>query len=84
MIDSHIDIKGKIRVNMNLLKFSSNISYNYFKNCPINKERNEKEITDVLKMLILSKEKVVGIPVFDKVYDLTSKKDIIKMEKILK
>ena len=84
LIYSHIDIKGGIRVNMNLLKFSSNISYNHFKNCPINKERNEKEITDVLKMLILSKEKVVGIPVFDKVYDLTSKKDIIKIEKILK
>ena len=82
LIDTYND--GKIRVNMNLLKFSSNISYNYFKNCPINKERNEKEITDVLKMLILSKEKVVGIPVFDKVYDLTSKKDIIKIEKILK
>ena len=84
LMDSHIDIKGKIRVNMNLLKFSSKISYDHFKNCPINKERNEKEITDVLKMLILSKEKVVGIPVFDKVYDLTSKKDIIKIEKILK
>ena len=84
LIDTYIDPDGKIRVNMNLLKFSSNISYNYFKNCPTNKERNEKEITDVLKMLILSKEKVVGIPVFDKVYDLTSKKDIIKIEKILK
>ena len=69
---------------MNLLKFQANDSFYLFKNCPINKKRDEKEIADVLKLLIRDKKKVFGIPVFQNVYDLTSKNDIIKIQKILK
>ena len=83
-LNKFIDSLGKIRVNMNLLKFQANDSFYLFKNCPINKKRNEKEIADVLKLLIRDKKKVFGIPVFQNVYDLTSKNDIIKIQKILK
>ena len=83
-LNKFIDSLGKIRVNMNLLKFQANDSFYLFKNCPINKKRDEKEIADVLKLLIRDKKKVFGIPVFQNVYDLTSKNDIIKIQKILK
>ena len=83
-LNKFIDSLGKIRVNMNLLKFQADDSFYLFKNCPINKKRNEKEIADVLKLLIRDKKKVFGIPVFQNVYDLTSKNDIIKIQKILK
>ena len=49
------------------------------------KRRNEKEIPDVLKQMILKKNKnILGIPVFENVLDLTSKKDIMEIYKYLK
>ena len=78
------DVHGKIRVSMNLFKFEGEICYTFFKYCPLNKIRNEKEITDVLKNLILdNKKSILGISIYDNVLDLTSKKDIIEVQKYL-
>ena len=69
---------------MNLFKFEGEICYTFFKNCPINKIRNEKEIADVLKNMILdNKKNILGIFKYDNVLDLTSKKDIIEVQKYL-
>ncbi|MBT5012619.1 MAG: nucleotidyltransferase [Flavobacteriaceae bacterium] len=85
IINKSLDKTGKIRVSMNLFKFNGNQSFNFFKNCPINDSRNEKEIPDVLKNMISEDSKsVLGIPISDSVLDLTSKTDILELEKYLK
>ena len=85
IINKSLDKTGKIRVSMNLFKFNGNQSFKFFKNCPINDSRNEKEIPDVLKNMILEDSKsVLGIPISDSVLDLTSKTDILELEKYLK
>tara|TARA_B110001454_G_scaffold37969_1_gene37396 strand:- start:4772 stop:5602 length:831 start_codon:yes stop_codon:yes gene_type:complete len=85
IINKSLDKAGKIRVNMNLFKFNGNQSFKFFKNCPINDSRNEKEIPDVLKNMISEDSKsVLGIPISDSVLDLTSKTDILELEKHLK
>lgn len=85
IINKSLDKTGKIRVSMNLFKFNGNQSFKFFKNCPINDSRNEKEIPDVLKNMISEDSKsVLGIPISDSVLDLTSKTDILELEKHLK
>ena len=84
LINNSLDGFGKIRVNMNLFKFEGEICYIFFKQCPINKIRKEKEITDVLKNMILDNKKhIMGISMYDNVLDLTSKNDIIEVQKHL-
>ena len=81
-IDKSLDIFGKIRVSMNLFKFHGSECFSYFKNCPLNKKRMEKEITDVLKNLIKDGEiNILGIPMKENVLDLTSKNDIEEVNK---
>tara|TARA_B100001250_G_scaffold307478_1_gene269299 strand:- start:39 stop:857 length:819 start_codon:yes stop_codon:yes gene_type:complete len=82
-INKSLDSLGKIRVNMNLFKFHGKESFYFFKNCPINKKRNEKEITDVLKLISKSNKNIIGIPMSENVLDLTSKTDIIEVYKYL-
>ncbi len=83
IINKSLDSLGKIRVNMNLFKFHGKESFSFFKNCPINKKRNEKEITDVLKLISKSNKNIIGIPMSENVLDLTSKTDIIEVYKYL-
>ena len=85
LINKYLDNSGKVRVNMNLFKFSGAYSFKFFENCPLNDLRDEKEIPDVLKNMILKKpNSVLGIPISDTVLDLTSKKDILEVQKYLK
>ncbi len=71
------DALGKLRVSMNVFKFDGNMFKNYVLNCPINPQRNEKELpTAVLNMAKDKPESVLGIPVSEHVPDLTSKEDI--------
>jgi NDP-sugar pyrophosphorylase family protein len=83
-INESKDSLGKIRVSMNLLKFDGKKSYIYFNNCGINKNRNEKEIPDVIKKMISEgKTNIKGILISENVLDLTSKKDIAKVQKYI-
>ena len=85
LINEYLDNSGKVRVSMNLFKFSGAYSFKFFKNCPLNDLRDEKEIPDVLKNMILKKpNSVLGIPISDTVLDLTSKNDILEVQKYLK
>ena len=84
MINESKDSLGKIRVSMNLLKFDGKKSYGYFNNCTMNKKRNEKEIPDVIKKMINEgRTNIKGILISENVLDLTSKKDIVEVQKYI-
>ncbi len=83
-ISKFVDKNGKIRINMNLLKFGAKSSFNYFKECPLNNKRNEKEITDViLNVKKNDQNDFHGITVSEHVPDLTCKSDILVITKYL-
>ena len=68
------DSGGKIRVSMNLFKFNGSVFFDYLKNCPFDKLRNEKELpTAVLNLAKDQPSSVYGIPFEEHVPDLTSK-----------
>jgi len=78
------DNGGKIRVSMNLFKFNGSVFYDYLKNCPFDVLRNEKELpTAVLNLAKDQPSSVYGIPFEEHVPDLTSKDDIIVLNKLL-
>ena len=78
------DSGGKIRVSMNLFKFNGLVFYDYLKNCPFDVLRNEKELpTAVLNLAKDQPSSVYGIPFEEHVPDLTSKDDIIVLNKLL-
>lgn len=76
---------GKLRVSMNIFKFDGNLFFNYLKNCPVNPERNEKELpTALMNMIKEYPTSTIGIPLSEHVPDLTSKEDILILKKYLK
>ena len=83
-INKFQDSKGITRVSMNLFKFNGTIFYEYLKNCPFNETRNEKELpTAVLNLAKSISKSVLGIAHAEHVPDLTSKKDIEILSKII-
>ncbi|MDO5968975.1 sugar phosphate nucleotidyltransferase [Flavivirga aquimarina] len=84
-VDKHKDTEGKIRVSMNAFKFKGDMIYPYLKDCPINPERNEKELpTVLLNMLKEHPKTALGIPFSEHVPDLTAKEDIEHVKEYLK
>ena len=84
-IDSFQDKRGVIRVSMNIFSFKGDQLYKYVKLCPIHKERNEKELPiAVLNMIKDFPGSMQGIPMAEHVPDLTSKDDIVEIEKYLR
>ncbi len=76
---------GKYRVSMNIFKFDGEQFFYYLKNCPVNKDRNEKELpTALLNMIKEHPKSTVGIPLSEHVPDLTSKADIKILKEYLK
>ena len=83
-IDSFQDKRGVIRVSMNIFSFKGDQLYKYVKLCPIHKDRNEKELPiAVLNMIKDFPGSMQGIPMAEHVPDLTSKDDIVEIEKYL-
>ena len=83
-INKFQDHKGITRVSMNLFKFNGIVFYEYLKNCPFNEARNEKELpTAVLNLAKSISKSVLGIAHAEHVPDLTSKKDIEILSKII-
>ena len=83
-IDSFRDKHDVIRVSMNIFSFKGDQLYKYVKSCPIHKERNEKELPiAVLNMVKDFPGSMQGIPMAEHVPDLTSKDDIVEIEKYL-
>lgn len=83
-IERYKDDFGKLRVSMNVFKFDGAKMYTYLKDCPVHKERNEKELpTAFLNMLKDYPGTAIGIPFSEHVPDLTAKDDIVTVKKYL-
>jgi len=85
MVAGYADASGKLRVSMNLFKFTGAQLYPFLKNCPVNPIRNEKELpTAILNMCSEDGYYMKGISFKEHVPDLTSKEDIAIMKVYLK
>jgi glucose-1-phosphate adenylyltransferase len=85
ILDSYRDSEGILRVSMNAFKFDGAILYPYLKNCPVNPERDEKELpTVLLNSLKEDGNTALGIPFSEHVPDLTAKEDIAEVKEYLK
>tara|TARA_B110000285_G_scaffold46734_1_gene52554 strand:- start:6862 stop:7650 length:789 start_codon:yes stop_codon:yes gene_type:complete len=82
-INQYVDVKGKIRVSMNLFSFSGKVFFNHLKNCPVHPVRNEKELPTAIMNMIDETASMLGIPFAEHVPDLTSKEDIFKLEEYI-
>ncbi len=84
MIAGYTDASGKLRVSMNIFKFTGEQLFPFLKNCPINPLRNEKELpTAILNMCSEDTYYMKGIPFYEHVPDLTAKEDIAIMKSYL-
>lgn len=84
MVAGYTDASGKLRVSMNIFKFTGDQIYPFLKNCPVNSHRNEKELpTAILNMCSEDGYNMKGIPFNEHVPDLTSKEDIAIMKSYL-
>ena len=73
-VAKNLDENGKIRVSMNIFKFSGKSSSNFIINCPINPLRNEKELPSAIMNMITSSDSYMkAVPIAEHVPDLTSK-----------
>ncbi len=84
-IEKYKDADGKFRVSMNIFKFDGTSMFLYLNNCPVHPKRNEKELpTAVLNYCRDHPGQFKGIPFFEHVPDLTTKKDIKVFKDYLK
>lgn len=84
-IDNFKDIQGNLRVSMNIFRFSGKMIFPYLENCPIHKERNEKELpTALLHMIENNLNSAITILLDEHVPDLTSKEDIHILKEYVK
>jgi NDP-sugar pyrophosphorylase family protein len=84
-LEHYKDVQGKIRVSMNAFKFNGSTLYTHLKNCPVNPERDEKELPTVLLNAIKENPNTtIGIPFSEHVPDLTAKEDIADVKEYLK
>lgn len=78
------DENGKIRVSMNIFKFNGEQAFDFIKNCPINPIRIEKELPSAIVNMISNESLYMrGIPIAEHVPDLTSKADILTIQKLI-
>ena len=76
---------GKFRVSMNIFSFDGRIMFPYFRDCPVDPERDEKEIPTALLNACQDVKKACHCyPISEHVPDLTSKEDIELFRKYLK
>jgi glucose-1-phosphate adenylyltransferase len=81
IIQNYTDAHQKVRVSMNIFLFDGKYFFKYLESCPIHPIRNEKELPSALMNMIKDNIGVRGIPISEHVPDLTSKKDIVELEK---
>jgi len=71
-------------VSMNIFKLYGKDIYSFLKNCPVNLERDEKELpTAVLNFCKAKPKSVKGLMFNEHVPDLTSKEDIAIFKKYI-
>ncbi|MFC4721059.1 sugar phosphate nucleotidyltransferase [Geojedonia litorea] len=78
------DTSGSLRVSMNIFKLDGSAIISYLENCPMNPERNEKELPSaILNMCHEIPKAMKGILFHEHVPDLTSKEDIAVLKHYL-
>ena len=83
-VAKNLDENGKIRVSMNIFKFNGEQAFDFIKNCPINPIRIEKELPSAIVNMISNESlSMRGIPIAEHVPDLTSKADILTIQKLI-
>ncbi len=83
-VAKNLDENGKIRVSMNIFKFNGEQAFDFIKNCPINPIRIEKELPSAIVNMISNESLYMrGIPIAEHVPDLTSKSDIVTIQKLI-
>ena len=83
-VAKNLDENGKIRVSMNIFKFNGEQAFDFIKNCPINPIRIEKELPSAIVNMISNESLTMrGIPIAEHVPDLTSKADILTIQKLI-
>ena len=76
-VPKYRDESGELRVSMNIFSFSGEAIYPYLKNCPIDPERDEKELPKAVAILVSEHLKsVLCIPRSEHIPDLTDANDI--------
>ena len=75
--DSFRNEKNELFVSMNIFNFNGSTIYNFLENCPINSERDEKELPEAVRMILKQEEKsVFTYIVREHLKDLTYAQDI--------
>ncbi len=75
---------GRIGVSMNIFRLDYDIMLPILEQCPMHPVRQEKELPTAIKMLLENHESAMfTIPFSEKVPDLTSKDDILNVQKYL-
>ena len=78
------DNHESLYISMNAFTFDGNVLYSFLRDCPINLDRDEKELpTALLNMIQAHPTSVKGIPMQEHVPDLTTKKDLLLLENYL-
>lgn len=78
------DENGRIGVSMNIFRLDYDAMMPILESCPMNPVRLEKELPTAIKMLVEKNPKAMfTIPLSEKVPDLTSKEDILNVQKYL-
>tara|TARA_B100000575_G_C23108610_1_gene640109 strand:- start:1048 stop:1917 length:870 start_codon:yes stop_codon:yes gene_type:complete len=78
------DINQRIGVSMNIFSLDYDIIIPYLKNTPINSLRDEKELTETIRMLVSDlKNSVFTIPLSEPVPDLTTVNDMDDVESFM-
>ena len=72
------DNHESLYISMNAFTFDGNVFFSFLRDCPINLDRDEKELpTALLNMIQANPTSVKGIPMQEHVPDLTTKKDLL-------
>ena len=78
------DNHESLYISMNAFTFDGNVFFSFLRDCPINLNRDEKELpTALLNMIEVYPNSVRGIPMQEHVPDLTTKEDLLLLEDYL-
>jgi dTDP-glucose pyrophosphorylase len=76
-MDEYADKRGTLRVSMNIFSFFGNEIFPYLKDCPLHRERQEKELPMAVRNLLADHPKSIRMfPIKKHLPDLTQAEDI--------
>lgn len=83
IVEKYRDTSGEIRVSMNIFSFYGKAIYAQLEKCPIHPERNEKELPEAVRRLVIEyPNSVQCFPLSEHLPDLTAAQDIALFENI--